>query len=815
MSWFDDGTRVRVYVSTYGDYVSLGDRTDYPFTTPSAGVPQGWTFWAQTGSQSDVYMSVANGRWSIQNVSSTNANNGGKYFITRDIGVLPTSRDYIIRVQSQVMQGKSPANRQVSYAPNNVGMVGTNVVAQDSWEQVALLPVANTDTTFFRVYLGANPYWANSADAKTDWAIQYQNFAIISMPKNPDKPTWEEITCDVKQCVTRYGRARFTERYDVASAQIILRNDDGEFTYDPFPDTAAFRPGRFIRVTVTPPGSSTEYPHYYGLIDSVADSYGLDGRATVELQCVDTTSLLSNTNVPTVTDPATVLNSGSRIYYLARAARYNMNTVYVDNGVFDQQGITANGRSIREEMGVSADSEGGYLYCDRLGNLQYKNRDAATTIASWKTVQGELLAECAPWIYHNKLSFPGGTDPNYGSIATATAFDFTNQYDIQARVTLNDVMGPTQTIVSRGNFWWLRKAAGVKRLEGKLSGTNVVNDADIPYDNGQTFWVRVRRGSGFLTFYTAPDSDAPPGAWNQLGSQTVLGISMTPSTNPISIGGMTTGDPFTLNGDVRRVLIYGQSLTNIVDVNPLATMDGYEGQTVVPISVGQPNMAISQSGGWHVVTPDERYPSTELITVDTVPTIASPPVVLLKALGSDWSRDRIINELKLANQGGTAFAWVNDPSQTRYGPRTYQRLDFVNVNNKPEYLTTRANDYMIGYSDAILRVNSVDFIPRQGTYEFIMKLFLNDLVRVRYTNRLNGWGFSVVSHVQQIACSIDTDGWGVQLLLDNPVAFNAWDQAQEGAGWDSADWDESKWDGALQAFWSRDAAWSDGISTWG
>lgn len=819
MTWFDDGTRVRVYVSTSGDFVSLGTRTDYPFANPISGVPQGWTFWGENGGvASDVYMSVANGRWSIQNVSSSNANSGKHYNIVRDFPVNNDNR-YLIEVQAQTMQGKSSPYRGVLWSPNNVGgPYGSLLPSLDQWETVKL-PITNfASDTFIRVYLKANPYWSDPADYRTDWALQMQNFAVIQIPKVLPKPSWAEITCDVQSCVTRYGRAKFTERYDVATAQLQVRNDDGEFTYDPYPDTAAFRPGRFIRVTVTPPGSSTEYPHYYGVIDSVEDDYTLDGHAVVNIDCVDTSSLLANTNVPTVSSQGQTYSSGSRIYALATVAQLDLNTVYVDSGVFTQQAISANGRTIRDEMGVCSDSEGGYLYTDRLGNLYYRDRTAPSRISTWNTVQGELLGECAQWIYHNKLSFIGGSG-NYGTIPTSTAFDFTNNFDIIAKVTVNDIDGPQQTIVQRGLFWYLRKQAGTRRLEGRLSATNVVCTADLPYGNGQTCWVRLRRYlTANLVFYTAPataSNDIPPEeAWTILGDVTPLGIAMTPSTNPITIGANDLGANG-WNGDIRRVFLRGQTNATIVDVYPLATMDGYEGQTSVPITIPTTPMAITQTTGHSVVTPDALYPSTELVKVDTIPTVAAAPIVNLHALGTNWSRDRVVNEIQLANEGGVAYRVLNADSQKRYGPRTYQRLDFVNVNNQPSYLETRANDYLTGYTDAILRVNSVSYRPTDDTYVFTMKLFLNDLVRVRYTNRLNGWGYSVVSHVQQIGQSISTSGWQVQLLLDHPEAFNAWDQAQEGVGWDDSEWDDGKWDGVLQAFWSREAKWSDGISTWG
>lgn len=601
MTWFDDGSRVRVYVSTAGDFVSLGVRTEYPFTNPSAGVPSGWSFWAEVGSQSDVYMTVSNGKWTCQNVSTSDPHNGGKYNIVRDFTIDRVNYDYIMEVQSSTMLGRSAAYRGALYSPNNVGgPYGTLNVARAEWEQIAIPMVSLGDTWFMRVYLKANPYWADPAEAKTDWGVQFQNFAIVAVPKVLTPPTWEEVTCDVQRCDTRYGRARFTGRYDVAEASLTIRNDDGQFNYNPNPEAGGFRPGRFIRVTATPPGSSTEYPLYYGVIDSVANEYSLEGRAVVNLSCVDTTSLLSNTNVPTINSESQTLTSGQRIAYLYRSVAWHANMALVDSGQYMQQGIYANGRSVRDEMGLTADSEGSYLYCDRLGRLIYRDRTAPSRISEWNTVQAELLAEC----------------------------------------------------------------------------------------------------------------------------------------------------------------------------------------------------------------PDDTLP-----VVDDIPTVSNPPQVLLGSLGSNWSRDRIINELLLGNQGGVAMSFVNDDSRKRYGPRTYQRVDFVNVNSTPSYLIERAADLMEGFGDAILRVNSVDFRPTGDGWVWALTVFLNDVVRVRYTNRLANWGYGVVSHVQQVSHSIRPDGWRVTLLLDQPEAFSTWQQAP-GLGWDEGIWDESRWDGAQTAVWNIETEWDDGVSVW-
>jgi hypothetical protein len=321
---------------------------------------------------------------------------------------------------------------------------------------------------------------------------------------------------------------------------------------------------------------------------------------------VDISSLLANITVATVTSESSTFLSGDRLAMLSASAGWLPQNLFTQQGVYIQQTILANGRTVRDEMGLIADSEGGFFYADRLGRLVYVDRNGASTNSRWNTVQAELLAECPP------------------------------------------------------------------------------DDGSLPL-------------------------------------------------------------------------------------------------------------------------------------VDVIPTRSGAPIVHLQSFVTDWSRDRVVNDIQLANQGGSAFQVVDQTSQSKYGPRTYQRLDFLNDNTHPEYLLERSQDFMDGYTDAVMRVNSVTFRPSKADpnlYYFTLMAFLNDLVRVRYTHPTEGWGYSLVSHVQSVEHTITPSDWECKFELDQIEAFNRWDGAMGGTGWDDAIWDEGRWDGKQTGQWNRTAKWSDGISVW-
>ncbi|MET0462068.1 MAG: hypothetical protein ABW007_02905 [Chitinophagaceae bacterium] len=819
MTWFQDGVRFKLYVSTDGDFVSLGTRNEYPFVAGGAGVPAGWTKWIEAGANEDVNWTTQNGRFSISNASDTNAHNTGKYNIYRDFPVEQGHR-YLLQVQAQTMDGKSSAYRWLSYQPNaSVGPYSIQLPSVTPWEQLSWPYNPLTGETFIRVLLKVNPYWPKAADFKFDWGVQFQNFAIVDQLASYPDPTWREVTCDVRMLTTKYGRAKFTNRYDVGTAQIVINNNDGEFTYDPNHEWG-LRPGRFLKVVCNLPGSSYDYPCFYGIIDSLTDTYTLDGKATVNVQCVDTSSLLSNTEVPTASPESTTYYSGGRFRQLYNSVGWLPQMASTDTGKFIQQPIRANGRTVRDELGLIADSEGSTFYTDRTGRLTYRERDN-TTMARWDSVYAELLANCPDYVFKTKWVFPGIV-ANYASIAHAADQSITTTADFAFRMSMQNMMGPSQCFMSKGFNWYIKKTANAKTVQVLLaaSGTVITTEA-LPYNDGEVFWLRVqRRNATEIRVYHCPDtgSNGIPNTASMLLLGTVLTVSGNIGTNtsPTNIGARNTGgttDPF--NGRMYRASMYASYLGSFaIDADPYL-WDGMEGASAVPLS--RPTggtMSINTTDDNELIQADPTQPPTGLVTVDTVPTVAAPAIVFLQALATDWSRDRVVNDVQLANQNGSAFQWIDGDSQTKYGPRTYQRMDLLNVNDHPEYLQQRADDLMAGYTDAMLRVNSVDFRPNLSTYAWTLNMFLNDLVRVRYENPQGGWGYAVVSHVQSIQWTISTQDWQVQLLLDDAEAFNRWDAAV-GTGWDEGVWDETLWDGYAVAQWSRDTKWSDGVSVWG
>lgn len=825
MTWHEDGARLMLDVSTAGDFVSVGNRTEYPFVTGGSGVPTGWTYRISgTNAQfADVNWTTSLGRFSISNASTTDAHNANFYGARRDFTVVPGHR-YIIQVQARVMDNKTYAYRRLQVQINGAGTTfATSLIARSDWEQISFPMTAPTGATYFRIALDANPYWSDPSKVSFDWGVQFQGFAIIDQDATYPPPTWKEVTCDVQTYNSRYGRSRFTSRYDVATCQIGVLNNDGEWVYSPN-HPWGLRPGRFVRVRANEPDFNNNYDMFYGIIDSIADSFDRNGRALAVLSCVDISSLLSNTTVATVTSESSTFRSGDRLAMLAASAGWLPQNLFTQTGVYIQQTILANGRTVRDEMGLIADSEGGFFIADRMGRLTYTDRNGASTTSRWNTVQADLMAECPPTDYFASIELPGVMGNYLSTIhdGSLTTFSFT----ATMKATFDDI-SRAETIAAKGTAWAFRKTAD-GNLSLTIGATTMTSTVPLPYSDGEEFWIRCDRNyiSFWTRFYHAPKSvtvgDTLPtlAQMTQLGTTIVNPVTMTGNTNDLTVGADLAGtNP--LAATLQRFTLHNgsDSAGNIVyDIRVSQLSAGLVGAISFVNSTAQ-IVRVNETGSYAIMQRDDsRAPSTALPIVDAIPTRTPSPIVHLQSFDTDWSRDRVVNDLQLANQGGSAFQTVDPVSQAKYGPRTYQRLDFLNDNSHPEYLAERTQDFMEGYTDSVMRVLSVTFRPSKADpylWWFALSSFLNDLVRVRYTHPTEGWGYSMVSHIQSVEHRVTTRDWEVKFELDQIEAFNRWDHATTGTGWDEAIWDSGHWDGAITGLWNRDTSqWNDGVSVW-
>lgn len=811
--WYDDGVRIKAYVSNSGDYVSLGKRTEYPFVAGGAGIPADWhAVYNPPAVAADVNWTTQDGRFSISNASATNSHNALYYGIYRDFPVT-YGKAYIINVQARTMQGKWKVSRWLRYFWNgSIDAFGQRKDTEQDWEQLSLYAVPPLAASSIRIYLWINYYLYPGEVENFAWGGQWQSVALTELDLTYPDPTWHEVTCESNALDITYGRSRFTGRYDVASAALTVLNDSGQYVYrasHPW----GLRPGRFIWILLFAP-DGTQWYAFYGIIDNITDTFTLDGRAAARIDAIDTSSLLSNTDVPSVSGDNTTYYSGGRFGALIDAIGWHPTKRNISPGVYVQQGIYASGRSVRDELGLIADSEGGHFWTDRNGNLTYKDRNYYLNTPSANTVQAELIAECPDYVDEVLFKLPGLVGNGMSAVYQA-AFAFPNGMDIRAKVTFDNIVGPTDdTIASQNGCWNFVRAAGFRQLGFNGYYANNV----LPFNSGETFWVRAKYlvSSGVVNLYYGRDNGNldGPASWTSLGTKLVGAIPTGPQ--PVIFGATNSAMTTPLKGTLYRCdILDSVNLGSAIVLNP-RDIPGSMGQTSFRLTDGN-TVTVSQTGTNVIIQKDPKVTPYRLTAIDHVPNAIGQVVQELRAFESDWSRDRVINDIRVANQNGAALQVVDIDSQKAYGPRTYQRLDYLNDNTHPEYLTQRSNDLMNGWTVAKLRVNRVVFVPTPITYKWAMSMWLGDLVRMRYQHPTEGWNFAIVSHIQGFTHSLNMNGWTVGVNLDQPESFVYYDRPpSELTGWDIDYWDQGIWDNAdpNAAYWTSGQVWTDPASKW-
>ena len=624
LDWRNAGVDLKVELATSGSLV-------YPiksnkFTLDPGGpegAPLGWVPGVinNLAPTSSYNFTTSGGIASISNKTTASAYSA---HVISPSWVPVANRRYRLRVQARIMQGKGTTERypQIERSSNN-GSSWSYYTAPNAqagtpyptWENINAFgnPVAAT-VTHMRVKLNGSLEIGTSGAL---YGMQYQNLYVDEVDTSGAVTgtlsfTWADITCDVQSLIIRHGRERFTNRYDVGTLQMQLLDDKGTYQFSE-DHPLGLTPGRPVKVTATYEG--TTYPQFYGLLDNIGQRYNLDGHVYTTFTVLDATSLLGNTQTQSGVDA--VPSASERIEEISDQAGYPFRRIdpdATDPWAVGMQGLTQSGRSLRDEAGITADTEGGSFFGDREGYFVYKNRDWIKTDPLVKTVQADIVA--------------------------------------------------------------------------------------MPHPGDGPMWI--------------PDG---------------------------------------------------------------------------------------------------------------MPTVPDAPLICNSEFQTSWSLDRVMNIVILGNAGSTPQTFTDQPSMNKYGPRTYQRLDFIGYGGGGDnFLPYRAADLMTGYLDPVLRVDSLSFNTKVQSkpdifWPFLLRAFLNWMIRVWYSQPVEEWGFAVCTHIQAITHTITPREWSVQMNVDVPQAFTEFRLGQ--GGWDSGLWDINIWDQESDdviegsgAYWNSGQKWNADSTIW-
>lgn len=471
MTWRDDGVALTVEVSDSGTWISPLITSPQPFLTGGAnGQPLSWLLNIPAGVDATMATWSVNADGEFSNYSNSNNANLRAVFETyRDFTITPGHR-YQIGIEVKGYNPRGNATRvDFSIGLMKVGQTSpvgnrysnnaysNGLPDNTNWYQLVLTAAGTlTDASpadRVRVILGLG---CITAPTTAMWGAIWRSLVIVDLDQTTSTTplTFKTVLCDTLTATTRYGRARFTERYDVGTFQLTLNNVRGDYRYHE--DNTGFRPGRVVRVRATYGGIT--YPFCYGVIDRVKNTLELDGTAKVQLTVFDTTSFTSDSVTPNITPRAYGLIggdpflTGTRIGALLDFAGIPPTRRSLDAGQWPTQVVNQSGRAIREEIGITADSEGGAFYGERDGTIVYRDRTWSTRDPKGNSVQAQIMAVPGTIIV-NPQPDDIPTDPNAVTVCP---------FSIETDWSLERVINTIRLATAGGNAYPFSDANSIK-----------------------------------------------------------------------------------------------------------------------------------------------------------------------------------------------------------------------------------------------------------------------------------------------------------------------------------------------------------------
>ena len=253
----------------------------------------------------------------------------------------------------------------------------------------------------------------------------------------------------VRSINTTRGRSRDTDRFNTGTMTLVLSNKDDRFTpanlSGPYVGggVSQIRPGVVFKVEATWAG--TTYPIFYGKADSWDDSYigvGKDGITTVVV--FDALADLGGFDGLEQTAVGAGELAGARISRIAVNAGFTGSTI-LDTGVNTMQSTTL-AQNALQDIGLTADSDGGYVWADASGALVYHDQYAPLTKTRSNTSQ---------------FTFgPGASEVNYQDVNVS--YDSTLIFNV---ISFARAGGTTYTTTNQDSVALYRKNLTYRRLD--------------------------------------------------------------------------------------------------------------------------------------------------------------------------------------------------------------------------------------------------------------------------------------------------------------------------------------------------------------
>lgn len=191
------------------------------------------------------------------------------------------------------------------------------------------------------------------------------------------EPYWYDLDpCWLRSVSITRGRNNWLERFGSGACQVSVDDSEGLLTWgaDTPSNQLALRPGRHLRVLAFHVPSGRTYPLWRGFVEKISSTMVPDLPPTVTLDGHDGLDQLAHVDLPEQTPVGAGELSNERIARLLLLADWPTQWQKLDVGVVRVQ-ATNLARPVLDDVGITADSEGGAFYAQPDGVLRFRNRD--------------------------------------------------------------------------------------------------------------------------------------------------------------------------------------------------------------------------------------------------------------------------------------------------------------------------------------------------------------------------------------------------------------------------------------------------------
>lgn len=204
------------------------------------------------------------------------------------------------------------------------------------------------------------------------------------------EPTWHDVTDRMTETNVQRGRSTWLDRIGMSSAVATADNADGWLTWNAGTLGAQdVRPGRPLRLWATVTATGAHRDLWRGFIEGIDDAYEPSKRPRASVRGQDALAQIAHVDLP----EQALIGAGEatdvRVGRILDAADWPTQWRALDAGQVTVQ-PTNLARNLTDELGITADSEGGVAYAGTDGKVYFRNRDWLRLAPYATTVQAVI-----------------------------------------------------------------------------------------------------------------------------------------------------------------------------------------------------------------------------------------------------------------------------------------------------------------------------------------------------------------------------------------------------------------------------------------